>query len=320
MNKFTNILVVGAGSWGTALAKILAKNIEIVSLYGRNQDVVHDIATYHKNSAYLPQIVLPKNIKATTILEEGLQDAELVVIATPVASLDSVFKSIAVHKPNLANFLICSKGIACESLKLPSFICRDFFINASIAAMSGPNFAKEIAAEKFAKTLIAAENIKFAQQLQEIFTTAYFHPEISQDILAVEVCGAYKNVLAIAMGLIRGLELGENFLAAFFLKSLAEMKILVNKFGGDAEIVNSLAGMGDLLLTSYSMTSRNTKFGYNIARHTKRDKQEVVEGYFTAKSLHDLANKLQLELPICHYVYRVLYRQGDLLAIKSLLK
>ena len=319
MNDFKNVLVIGAGSWGTSLAKILAINIKTVFIYGRSIDVIQDIKDNHRNSAFLPGVMLPKNIRATNVLADFLPQADLLVVATPVASLAEIFKSMAKIHPNLHNFLLCSKGIDCKSLKLPSSICREFFPEANLAIMSGPNFAKEIAAEKIAKTIIAAENIKFAQQLQQAFLTKHFYPEITQDTVAVEVCGAYKNVLAIAMGIAKGLELGANFLAAFFLKSLAEMKVLVKRLGGNAEVVNSLAGMGDLLLTGYSMSSRNTKFGCNIALKANMDNKEVVEGYFTTQSLYLLAQKLQINLPICNYVYHVLNSNCDLSEIKRLL-
>lgn len=317
--KLQNILVIGSGAWGTTLARILSESAKEVFLYARNKKVVQDISVNRRNSAYLPNISLPDNILPTNDLR--IDGIELIVMATPVNTLTEIFQLLKSHTSNNLNFLLCSKGVDCRSLQLPSNICREFFRDANIALMSGPNLAKEIAQEKIAKTLIATENIFFARQLQKIFTTKYFYPEISQDTISVELCGAYKNVLAIAVGIIKGLSFGENFLASFFVQALEEMKALIIRFEGNIDVVYSLAGIGDLLLTSCSLVSRNTNFGYRIALGTTREQEGItVEGYHTTKAIRELALIHKIDLPICNYVYNVLYKKGTLLDLINLLK
>ena len=214
----------------------------------------------------------------------------------------------------LDNLVICSKGIENSTLNFPSQICEKFFPNTNIAVLSGPNFAKEIAQQKFAKTLIASKNEKLLQELKVIFDTFYFKTEVSTDVMGVEICGAVKNVIAIALGIAKGLDLGENFISALFVFALNELEKLVQSLGGSGATIYSLAGLGDLLLTSYSLTSRNTNFGFNIAMNKQKLNlnEIVVEGYYTAKSIYKIAKSLGIEMPICKYVYEVLYLDRDI--------
>ena len=313
MNKnLKNIIVFGGGAWGTALANTISQNVEQVFLYLRDSELVKEINQKHISYAKLGNISLSKNIIAVEHLE-SIKNINTGIIAIPVKSLEQFFKNInTVTK--LENFVICSKGIENKNLRFPSQICEKFFPDASIAVLSGPNFAKEIAYQKFAKTLIASKNKNLLQNLQSIFDTPYFKTEISTDVVGVEICGAVKNVIAIALGIAKGLDLGENFVSALFVFSLNELENLIKLLGGNGSTICSLAGLGDLLLTSYSLTSRNTNFGFNIARNKQRLNLDevVVEGYYTAKSIHKISKSLGVKMPICHYVYEVLYSGRDI--------
>lgn len=317
--NFDKILVVGAGSWGTALSKILAHNVDEVLLYARDESVAEEINSIHTNSRNLNGITLPKNIKAITDYNNA-QGVDTVVIVTPVKSLNTICADLA-KLSQFDNVIICSKGIDNETLSLPSEICCKHLPNANIAVLSGPNFAKEIALEKAAKTLVAAKDRRFAMYLQKIFTTNYFCPEISDDIVGVEVCGAIKNVIAIAAGVARGLHMGENFTASLLVCALKEISDMIGLFGGKQETVNSLAGLGDLLLTCYSLTSRNTSFGYNLAKKEMViDLSAItIEGYHTAKSIFSISEKSGLSMPICDYVYNVLYHNLELSHMRKLI-
>ena len=319
-NKFNcpKILVLGAGSWGTTLSKILAYNVKNVLLHTRNINILKRINYHHINTQKLPGIRLPNNVKATNHYS-GIQDIKSVVIAIPVKSLNNVFSNLGKLR-KFENIILCSKGIDNSTLKFPSQICRQYFSNANIAVLSGPNFAKEVAIKRMTKTLIASTNRSFAKYLQQIFKTDYFYPEISSDVAGVEICGAIKNVIAIAIGIARGLDLGDNFIASLFVNAVEEIVKIVQLLGGRKKTVYSLAGLGDLLLTSYSLTSRNTSFGYNISQSYKSkglDKM-TIEGYYTAKSIFDIATKLGVKVPICNYVYQTLYNKTNLYKIIEL--
>ncbi|WPX96015.1 NAD(P)H-dependent glycerol-3-phosphate dehydrogenase [Candidatus Bandiella euplotis] len=307
--NLNRIMVLGAGAWGTALAKILACNIDDIFLYTRNSLLAAQINNDNCNHKKLPGVVLPQNIKAIHA-DSDVKDLNTVVIVSPVKSLDELCSNFK-KKHSFDNIVICSKGIDNQSLNLPSQICERHFPHANIAVLSGPNFAMEIASGKVTKTLIATKNQAYALYLQKIFQTNTFYPEISKDVIGVGVCGAIKNVIAIAIGIAKGLDLGQNFAASLLVAALEEIKSIVRILGGEQETVYSLAGLGDMLLTCYSLTSRNTSFGYNLAvqKHRGLD-NTTVEGYYTAKSLANIINKHQIDAPICKYVRDVLY--GDL--------
>lgn len=313
MNKILdNIVVFGGGAWGTALAKIVSQNVKQVSIYLRDSELVKEINQKHTNYAKLGNINLPENITAINSLE-SVKNINTGIIAIPVKNLEQLFQSISMST-ELKNFVMCSKGIENKNLRFPSQICEKFFPDANIAVLSGPNFAKGIAYKNFAKTLIASKDKNLLKSLQLIFNTAYFKTEILTDVMGVEICGAIKNVIAIALGIAKGLDLGENFISALFVFSLNELKYLVSSLGGNQSTIYSLAGLGDLLLTSYSLTSRNTNFGFNFAKdkHILNLDKVVVEGYYTAKSIYSISKSLGVEMPICNYVYEVLYKERDI--------
>ena len=320
-NRFdcTKILVLGAGSWGTALSKILACNIDDVILYTRDSDLVKEINHNNTNSKKLAGIVLPHNVKAINNYND-VQGVKTVVIVTPVKSLNAVFSNLK-RSENFDNIVLCSKGVDSDSLNFPSQTCKQYFPNANVAVLSGPNFAKEVALEKITKTQIASTNKAFTKYLQKIFKTDYFQPEISDDIVGIEVCGAIKNVIAIATGIAKGLDLGENFISSLFVSAMEEITKVVQALGGEQATVYSLAGLGDLLLTCYSLTSRNTSFGYNIAKKGQSTDLEAttVEGYYTAKSIFNIAEKLCIKMPICSYIYNVLYSDVNLCDITKVI-
>ena len=314
----TKILVLGAGSWGTALSKVLACNIDDVILYTRDSNLSEEINRHNTNSKKLAGIALPQNIRAINSYF-GIQGVKTIVIAIPVKSLSIVFNNLR-KVGEFENIVLCSKGIDNDTLKFPSQICKQYFPNANIAVLSGPNFAREVALQKITKTLIASINKTFAKYLQEIFETDYFYPEISDNVIGVEICGAAKNVIAIAVGIAKGLDLGENFISSLFICAIEEIVKVVQILGGKKSTVYSLAGLGDLLLTCCSLTSRNTSFGYNIAKKGQSADLEktTVEGYYTAKSMFNIAMKFGIKMPICHYVYNVLYNHESLHQITKL--
>lgn len=304
---YNNVLVIGAGAWGTTISILNSQNVKKVFLYSRDSDLVNDINFSHENKKKLSGIVLPDNIKAIDNFSQ-ISDVKNIVIAIPVQAISSMCEELKKFI-NPDAIIISSKGIDNKSLKFPTEIVRDKFPNSKLGIISGPNFAMEVAQKKFAKTLVVSKDKNLAKYLQNIFKTDYFIPKISNDLIGVEICGAIKNVIAIAIGIAKGLELGENFVTALILDAIEEIKVLLQAYGEcNVETVYSLAGLGDLLLSCTSLTSRNTKFGYEFVKNDiKNPAKFTVEGYYTAKSIFHIIDKMKLDMPICKYVYDVLY-------------
>lgn len=316
----SSIIIFGSGCWGTALAITVAQNVKTVYLYSRYYQRVQEINKHHTNQEKLQNIRLPINVIGIHCFQK-INEIDIAIIAVPVQSIRSLLKENCRHL-RIKNFVICSKGIENQKLKFPSQICKEFFPNSNIAVLSGPNFAQEVAEKKITKTLIASKNINLLKSLQSVFNTQFFQTEISNDVRGVEVCGATKNVIAIIIGIAKGLKLGENFTATLFITSLIEIDKLIKLFGGHNATIYSVAGLGDLLLTSYSLKSRNTNFGFQFAKNKQilYMKNNIVEGYYTAQSIYQISRLSSINLPIFQYIFSTLYLKGDINAIVQLIK
>ena len=315
-----NIIIFGSGAWGTALAITISHNVKTVYLYSRHRQIVQEINEQHTNKNKLRNINLPVNIIGINCFQK-INNIDIAIIAVPVKSIRKLLEHNS-KRLTIKNFVICSKGIENKNLKFPSQICEEFFPNSNIAVLSGPNFAQEVAEKKITKTLIASKNINLLKNLQSIFDTNFFQTGISSDVRGIEICGATKNVIAIVLGISKGLKLGANFAATLFITSLMEINKLVKSFGGDTSTIYSVAGLGDLLLTSYSLKSRNTNFGFRFAKDKKilDLNQNIVEGYYTAQSIYQISKLLSVDLPIFQYIYNTLYLQSDVNKIVQLIK
>ena len=310
-------IIIGAGSWGSALAKVISRNLEKVLMYTQNSDVAREINTKHTNHSKINSIKLPENVFAINYIPKNI---ETCIIAIPVKYIKTFLKN-SLASTSINNIVVCSKGIDVSELKFPSELCNRYFPNTKIGVLSGPNFAKEIAENKIAKSVLASKEDEILSKVINIFTTQYLKIEITEDIIGVEICGAVKNVIAIAFGIAQGLELGENFLAALFVNAIKEIRNLIKILGGNSDTANSFAGIGDVFLTSHSLTSRNTKFGYDLARNNGDSILEkfLVEGYYTAQSMHRICILRNIEAPICKFVYQVLYENKNKMHICDIL-
>ncbi len=308
--------VIGAGSWGTVLSQILSDNADKVYLYSKDANISQNINENHINQKYFPNTVLSKNITAVNNFDFlQSEDITLLVIVVPVKALDEVLRSISETKNVIHGIVICSKGLEQETLLFPTEIARKYFDKVDIAYLAGPNFASELILKKVAKSIIASKNIKFADRIKMLFKNNYFYPESSSDVTGTEVCSALKNVFAIAFGIAEGLELGENFKAALLVKTIQEVNNILKHFKSSNETILSLTGIGDLVLTCYNFSSRNMKFGYQLATSQDVSKNETVEGYYTTKSMIRLLEASNLKIPICQYVNDVLERKESVSAI-----
>lgn len=309
------VAVLGAGAWGTALAKVLADKGDPVSMYCRRPDLVAQINEDQVNGRYLPSAALPKNLTATVDPEEALHGASMVVFVAPSHATREVAQLVAKKVPHEAPIVSATKGIENESLtfideilssELPGETHRHF------AFLSGPSFAKELAAGLPTGVVIASQNDRVRDHVMRRFHASYMRTYASKDVPGVECGGAIKNVIAIAAGIADGLGFGHNTRAMLITRGLSEMVKLSLARGGEAITVAGLAGMGNLVLTCCGELSRNRTVGLELGKGRKLSDiltglGHVAEGVKTAKSAFNLGNKLGVELPIIRETYRVLY-------------
>lgn len=306
------ISIIGAGGWGTALAKLLIENGYDVLLWSFEPEVAQEINTNHSNSVYLRNISLPINLTATSSLDDVLIN-DLLILAVPTQFIvDTLSKTdIDFSRKNIVNV---AKGIEKNSLKRISEILADNFNVQldSYAIITGPSHAEEVA-RKIPTTVVAAsENLLLAKEIQNIFSNNYFRVYSSDDVIGCELGGAVKNVIAIAAGIIDGLGLGDNTKAALITRGLAEMSRLGIALGANAQTFSGLSGLGDLIVTCNSRFSRNRFVGEQIGKGKSYESivsemKMIAEGVFTTQSAYDLGLKHGVELPIVEQVHRILF-------------
>ena len=304
--------VIGAGSWGTTIAALLAGKDLDVSLWAYEEELAREIERTRINSVYLPGAELPPNIKISSDLEEVLEGARYVINVVPTQHIRRVFvqagRFLAGKKISLIS---ASKGIENSTLKRPSEILKEL-TGRDAAVLSGPSFAKEVLERKPTAVTLAAKDRTEALLLQELMNTGYFRVYTHEDVTGVELGGALKNVVAIAAGISDGLDLGNNARAALITRGLAEMKRLGAAMGAMEQTFFGLSGMGDLVLTCTATLSRNYSFGQKLANGLTANQiaasnRTIAEGVATSKSVVELAERRGVEMPIARQVYNVIF-------------
>lgn len=307
--------VIGLGAFGTALANILASRSDDVLAWAREPKVVDAINGARENRAYLPGIPVSTRVRATLSLEEALVGSELVVFATPShATRDVVGKALPFLKEHVP-LLTVAKGIENETLMTMTQLLEDCLpepFHPSIALLSGPSFAKEMAAGMPTVVTIAAHHEKVAQRVQAALQTETFRTYTSVDVIGVEMGGALKNVIAIAAGIADGLGFGLNARSAVITRGLAEISRIAVALGANPLTLMGLAGLGDLVLTCTGDLSRNRRVGIELGKGRSLEEilagmTQVAEGVKTARSARDLSRKVGVELPICDQVHAIMY-------------
>jgi glycerol-3-phosphate dehydrogenase (NAD(P)+) len=325
---YDRLAVVGAGSWGTALAIVAAHAGRRVGLLGRNADEAAQMTRARENARYLPGIPLPDLLDVTADPAAALAPAEAVLIVTPSRVLRETAARLRPHLPEGLPLVLCCKGIEAESGLLLSEVLTEALPGHPVGALSGPTFARETALGHPTAATIAFPHAprEFvhpeespAARLAVSFGSDGFRPYISDDLTGVEIGGAVKNVIALACGMMTGAGYAENTRAALISRGMDEMKRLAEALGGRRETVTGLSGAGDLTLTCSSTTSRNMKLGLQLGEGLPRaecfDGQPVVvEGEVNAVSVVDLARRIGLSLPICEAVHAILTDGADLRA------
>lgn len=313
------ISVIGAGSWGTTLANLLAEKGYPVTLWAYETDLVERMQRTRENDLYLPDFNLSENLTFTSNLKEAVAGKRLILLVPPSQVMRQVVEQFVPHLDGRVLIVSASKGIENDSLMLMSQVLEDALppaLHKQIGFLSGPSFAKEVSAHMPTAVVAAARDKQLAVTIQEIFTTDKFRVYTHNDIIGVELGGAMKNVIALAAGVSDGLGFGHNTRAALITRGLAEMTRLGLKLGGTAETFAGLAGMGDLVLTCTGDLSRNRSVGIELGKGRKLKEilagmQMVAEGVKTTLSAHQLAEKLGIEAPIIEQMYLILYQEKN---------
>ena len=313
-----NIVVLGAGAWGTALALHCHRQNHTVHLWARRKEVADTITAYNENTVYLPN-VSTQGIHATSNLKYASQ-ADIVLLAVPSQHIRPVLSQL--YLPKHAVIVICCKGIERDSMKLMNTIVQEYFPNNTINILSGPSFAMEVAHNKITTLTLAGSSTNVVYDALNSPTLRLYS---TRDVIGAEITGAIKNVIAIASGIGIGLKLGNNAQAGLITRSLFEIQKLNNVLGGQQETLMMPCGIGDLMLTCSSLQSRNMSFGLEIAK--KRPIQDILdnthtitEGYYNTVSIHQLSTHHNIDMPIVNCIYEVLYQNKDIdTALKDLL-
>lgn len=307
-----NIATIGAGSWGTAIANLLAKKEYSVNIWDRQSEVCDSINKEHKNPLYLKGLELA-SLKASTDMASVINGSTVVIFAVPTQFLRQVAKKAA-EVLNNQMVVSLSKGLEVDSGLRASQILegelKDKF--KSISVLSGPNHAEEISQEIPSATVISSNSEEDAKKLQELFMTPYFRVYTNKDLIGVEIGGAVKNIIAIAAGISDGLGYGDNTKASLMTRGLAEMKRLGCSLGAQAETFAGLSGIGDLIVTCTSRHSRNRNIGEMIGKGVPLEEAKeklgmVAEGVKTSIAVASLTEKNNVDMPICNSVYSVLH-------------
>lgn len=307
--------VVGAGSWGTAIADLLACKGYPVGLWAFEKEVKDHIEEFHENKIFLPDHNLSAHISASNDLIEVISDKNLIVVVVPSHVMRDVTTKMAGRLPAGIILISASKGIEQKTHLTMSGVIRENLPHVPegrLAVISGPSFAKEVAQKIPTSVTVACTDPEIAALVQHLFATPYFRVYSSDDIIGVELGGSVKNVIAIAAGILDGLGLGLNTRAALITRGMTEIRRLGLNLGANPRTFTGLAGFGDLVLTCTGNLSRNYTVGIKLGRGKKlqeilSEMRMVAEGVKTAKSVYNLSRNRDVEMPICHEVYRILY-------------
>lgn len=305
--------IAGAGAWGTALAIVAAQadqSSRAVTLWAHEEETVNHVNDAHENKTFLPDIPLPDSIRATQDLAD-LAHCDAVLMVVPAQFARPVIAKLAGLMPDHAPLILCSKGIEQSSLKLMSDVAAEYIAIDRIAVLSGPSFAADVARGLPTAVTLACEDEKLGQAISAGIGRPFFRPYLTNDIIGTEIGGALKNVIAIACGIVHGKNLGESARAATTARGFAEMNRLGEALGARAETMAGLSGLGDLILTAGSTTSRNYSLGIALGEGKSVDeilgkRKSVSEGAMSARAVQDLAQAHNIDMPICAAVDHII--------------
>lgn len=309
------ISILGSGSFSTAIAQLLSTKYDIL-MYARNPQDVDYINKNHKNRKYLNSFSLSKNIKATNNIKD-LFENKYIINGIPTQNIRSVIDEIKDYVSSDNVYINLSKGIELSSKKrISEIFYEQLGDEISYVTLSGPSHAEEVIKSMPTAVVAASNDIRLAEDIQQIFNTDWFRVYTSHDLVGVELGGAIKNTLAFGIGMLDGLSYGDNTKAAVITRGINEMNRLLQNFGADPQTINGLAGVGDLIVTSTSINSRNYRTGLLIGqglsiKEATEEVQMVVEGIPTTKAIYNIAKDYNIDLPITREIYKVLYENKN---------
>lgn len=313
------VAVLGAGSWGTALAMVLVENGHDVTIWGHHAAQMEEMNTQHTNHRYLPDVVLPEGLKANGSLEEAVNQADAVLFVVPTKAMREVsraYNEVATGQPVIIH---ASKGLEQETHKRISEVLEEEIVEEhrkDIVVLSGPSHAEEVAVKDVTTITAACINLTSAEYVQMLFSNKYFRVYTNEDVIGVELGAALKNIIALGSGALSGLGYGDNARAAIMTRGLAEISRLGVAMGADPLTFIGLSGVGDLAVTCTSVHSRNWRAGNLLGKGQNLDDilenmGMIVEGVYTTRAAYELSNDLGIEMPITEAIYDVVYNNKD---------
>lgn len=311
-----NIAILGAGAWGTAVATVLAHNGHNVLLWCYEEKTAYDINHHHINHDYLPGITLSPRIVATNDLQATATYSNIMFQAIPVKAIGHIFKAISHLITNTHIIINLSKGIEQQTLHVPlEIIAQTLTTKPTYMALSGPNFAQDLARRVPTSTTLASHDTCSLASINSLLNNHYFSVSHSLDLLGIQICGAFKNVIALGLGIAHGAHLQENTKAALITQGLHELSLLCTAHGGELATVYGLAGVGDLILCCTGTQSRNFNLGISLGEGTTlstimQKHTHLPEGINTIQSLEALRIKYNLSLPFCENIFNVVFHDA----------
>ncbi|MCR3759293.1 NAD(P)H-dependent glycerol-3-phosphate dehydrogenase [Clostridium felsineum] len=311
----SDVTFIGGGSFGTALAIMLAKKGYDIVIWDRNKDILDDINTLRSNTRYLPNSIIPCNVKASGDIEKATKESKYIVLAVPSFAIRDVCKKIKGSLKEDQIIVTIAKGMEEESKKRLSEVIKEELYKNPVVVLSGPSHAEEVANDIPTTVVVTSTDMKYAEQVQDVFMTNSFRVYTNSDIVGVEIGGAVKNIIALASGICDGIGYGDNTKAALMTRGMSEIMRIGIKLGGKPETFFGLTGMGDLIVTCTSMHSRNRKAGILIGRGMSCDEAckkigMVVEGVKACHTFYELKNSLGVSMPITNSLYKVLFENA----------
>lgn len=311
----TKITVFGTGSFGTALANVLAENGHSVLMWGKNENTVYEINQSHQNKRYLKDVTLIETIKATNQLEQAVNFSDIFLIALPTKAIRDVVTEINQHIKTKKTFIHVAKGIENETFKRVSEMIEDSVSKNhknGVGVLSGPSHAEEVVIKQPTTVAASSKDERISKLIQDLFMNDYLRVYTNNDLIGVELGGALKNIIAVASGIVAGMGYGDNAKAALMTRGLAEISRLGEKLGADPMTFLGLGGIGDLIVTCTSTHSRNYTLGYKLGKgktteEALNEMNMVVEGIYTTNSVYHLAKAQNVDMPITNALYKVLF-------------
>lgn len=314
----TKITVFGMGSFGTALANVLAENGHTVLMWGKNEDSVKELNDHHQNKRYLKDVVLNSSIKATSDIKEAVNFTDIYLMALPTKAMREVTSEIDNLIDTKKTFIHVAKGIENNTFKRVSEMIEDSISeehNGGIGVLSGPSHAEEVVIKQPTTVAASSKDEKVSKLIQDLFMNDYLRVYTNNDLVGVELGGALKNIIAVASGIVAGMGYGDNAKAALMTRGLAEISRLGEKLGADPITFLGLGGIGDLIVTCTSTHSRNYTLGFKLGQGQTMDEalnemNMVVEGIYTTNSVYHLAKQQNVDMPITNALYKVLFEDN----------